>query len=205
MLKSRNSPLLFKVCSWYLTLIVNRNFSGYSFNAPEVDHDEAILLLANHFSWWDGIFLFYINKRVFKKRFHVLVSQNEHHKYSILKYIGAFASEKQGKDTMDTLIYAGQLLNDPTNLVLVFPQGKIYSSHVSSINFEKGIMKIFNSSNKKFQVFFSTTVIDYSRRRPFWRTQLQRWEGEEYVSLQLLKSEYNKHYHDTIRNQNIHL
>ncbi|RZK24977.1 MAG: glycerol acyltransferase [Flavobacterium sp.] len=205
MLRSRKSTFIFKLYSWYLSNIINKDFAGYTFNIPEVKNSEAILLLANHFSWWDGLLMFHINKRVFKKQFHVLVSEADYNKHSFLKYMGAFAPEGKAKSTLDTLLYAGQLLDDPANLVLIFPQGKIYSSHVSSVSFEKGIMQVFNASKKKFQVVFSVTLMDHSKRKPVLRTDLLRWDAEEYISLQLLKSEYNKHYQKTLRNQNTSL
>ncbi|MEJ7557640.1 MAG: 1-acyl-sn-glycerol-3-phosphate acyltransferase [Pedobacter sp.] len=185
-----------------MSLIISRGFGGYTFNSPEIKDDEAILLLANHFSWWDGLLMFHLNKRFFKKDFHVLISEEDYLKHSFLKYMGAFAAERKGKDTLDTLTHAGNLLDNPANLVLIFPQGKIYSSHISSVSFEKGIMQVINASKKKFQIVFSATLMDHSKRKPFLRTALKAWEGEEYVSLQLLKSEYNKHYHQVVLHQN---
>ena len=202
MLQSQKSTIIFKLYSWYLSNIINRDFAGYTFNIPVVRDDEAILLLANHFSWWDGLLMFHLNKKVFKKQFHVLITDEDYHKHSFLKYMGAFASDKRGKDTLETLIHAGKLLDDPANLVLIFPQGKIYSNSVSSVSFEKGIMQVFNASKKKFQIIFSATVMDHSKRKPQLKTALKIWEAEEYISLQLLKSEYNKHYQWTLRKQN---
>jgi len=101
-----------------------------------------------------------------------------------------------------TLAYAGQLLDDPQNLVLFFPQGKLYTSYVSNISFEKGVMQLINASKKKFQVVFSATLTDYfDKRKPMAKTYLCTWEAEEYISLQLLKREYNKHYNEAIHQQ----
>jgi len=200
MLQSRKSTIIFKLYSWYLSNIINRDFSGFKFNDPKINRDEAVLLLANHFSWWDGFLMFYINKKLFKKKFHVLVTDEDYYQHSFLKYMGAFAADKKGKDTLETLIHAGKLLDDPANLVLIFPQGRLYASHVPSVSFEKGIMQVFNASQKKFQIVFSATSVSHARRKPQLNTDLQVWNAEEYLSLQLLKSEYNKHYQAAMRN-----
>ncbi len=187
MYQPQKSPLLFKIFSWYIAYIIKKDFSSYSFNRIPVKSDEAILLLANHFSWWDGFLMFQLNRLSFNW---------------YLKYAGAFAAVNKGKDVVETLLYAGQLLNDAGNLVLVFPQGKRYTSYADSIVFEKGVMQIVNASKKKFQIVFSATLVDYfGKRKPQVRTYLRNWEAEEYISLQLLKSEYNKHYEQALTDQ----
>jgi hypothetical protein len=64
-------------------------------------------------------------------------------------------------------------------------------------------MQVINSSKKKFQIVFSVSLSDYyGRRKPTMSTYLRSWEAEEYMSLQLLKSEYNKHYDYAVKDQN---
>ena len=198
----RKNLLVFKFFSWYLDHIIKKDFSGYSFNQLPIKEDQAVLLLANHFSWWDGFLMFHLNKKVIRKEFHVLVTDEDYKRHWFLKYMGAFAAEKKGKDVLETLIHAGELLDDPNNLVLIFPQGKLFAAYVSTIGFEKGVMQVINASKKKFQVIFAATLVDYSKRKPGLQTYLQSWDAEEYVSLQLLKSEYNKHYDHCVKNQN---
>ncbi|TCD04641.1 glycerol acyltransferase [Pedobacter frigidisoli] len=198
----RKNTIIYSFFSWYIQFIIKKDFAAFNYNQIEVKSDSSILVLANHFSWWDGFFLFYINKKVFKKDFHVLVNAENYSKVSFLKFLGAFAAENKGKDVLETLNYAGQLLDNPQNLVLVFPQGKLYSNHLKNISFEKGVMQMINASQKKINVVFAATFIDYfSKRKPTAHTYLQNWETEEYISLQLLKSAYNKHYDQSVVKQ----
>lgn len=202
MYQPRKNNLIFSFFSWYIQFIIKKDFLAFKYGEVEIKQDAAILVLANHFSWWDGFFLFYINKKVFKKQFHVLVNAENYTKVGFLKYLGAFAAENKGKDVLETLNYAGKLLNNPENLVLVFPQGKLYSNHLKNISFEKGVMQMINASQKKINIIFAATFIDYfSKRKPSAYTYLQHWENEEYVSLQLLKSAYNKHYDQSVIKQ----
>lgn len=202
--QSRKSLFVRHFFSLYIAYLLKKDFSAYRFNQLETSSNEAILLLANHFSWWDGFLMFQLNKLVFKKRFNVLINYEEYSKHWYLKYLGAFAYENNKKDTIETLVLAGKLLDDPDNLLLVFPQGKSHPGHVTSLNFEKGILQIINSSKKKFQIVFSVSLADYyGGRKPAVNTYLSSWKAEEYISLQLLKSEYNKHFEQSIRNQNL--
>lgn len=202
MYQPRKNTLIFSFFLWYIQFIIKKDFAAYQYNKVEVKPDSSILILANHFSWWDGFFLFYINKMVFKKQFHVLVNAENYKNVSFLKYLGAFAPENRGKDVLETLAYAGELLNDPESLILMFPQGKLYSNHLKSISFEKGVMHLINASKKKVNVIFAATFIDYfAKRKPSAYTYLQSWQNEEYINLQVLKSAYNKHYDQSVVKQ----
>lgn len=202
MYHSRKNGFIFHCYSWYINYILKKDFSAFTYNQLIIKEDEAVLLLANRFSWWDGFMLFQLNKKVFKKEFHALVTTEDYQQLNYLKYFGCFAPESKGKDVLETLIYAGSLLDDPKNLVLIFPQGKIKSSYVDSIAFEKGVMQLVNASKKKFQTVFSVVLTDYfNNRKPKAKAYLTTWQAEEYISLQLLKSEYNKHYDAAVLKQ----
>ena len=198
----RKNDFISKCYAWYFGYIFKKDFSKLSYTKLAIKDDEAVLVLANRFSWWDGFMLFQLNKKVFKKQFNVLVTSSDYQQIKYLKYFGAFAPESKGKDVMSTLQYAGALLDDPKNLVLIFPQGKIRSSHSRSISFEKGVIQVINASKKKFQVVFSVILTDYlNKQKPEAEAYLTNWQAEEYISLQLLKSEFNKHYDNAILKQ----
>ncbi|MFC4198984.1 1-acyl-sn-glycerol-3-phosphate acyltransferase [Pedobacter jamesrossensis] len=203
MYQPRKNTIVYKFFSWYIQFIIKKDFAAFNFDKAEINQNSSVLILANHFSWWDGFFIFYINKKIFKKQFHVLVNAENYNKVIFLKYLGAFAAENRGKDVLETLNYAGKLLDNPDNLVLVFPQGKLYSNHLTSISFEKGVMQMINASQKKINIIFAATFVDFfERRKASVYTYLQNWENEEYISLQLLKSAYNKHYDTSVVKQN---
>ena len=64
-------------------------------------------------------------------------------------------------------------------------------------------MNIINSSDRKFQYLFVALLVDYFQfKNPTAKAYLQTWEGAEFTSLQLIKSEYNKHYSQAKRSQN---
>lgn len=202
MIKPRSNKIIHQFFSWYISRIIKSDFDRFEYNPIEIADDKAVLLLANHFSWWDGFLLFHINKIYIKKKFHVMILQDTAEKVKFLKYLGAFSIQKNAKSLMESLQYAGELLDHPENLVLIFPQGELYSSHSTSIQFEKGVSRIIAASKKQFQYVFATVLTDYfDRRKPSVKVYLERWEAQEYNTLQVIKNAYNKHYERSIKQQ----
>lgn len=202
MIKPKSNKLIHGFFSWYISRIIGKDFFAFNYNKPSFAEDKAILLLANHFSWWDGFLLFHLNKIYFKKHFHAMVLQDTAEKVKFLKYLGAFSIQRNAKSLIESLDYAGKLLDNPENLVLIFPQGELYSSHVSNVNFEKGLNKIISASKKQFQYLFAAILIDYfDQRKPSVNIFLENWEAQEYTSLQVIKSEFNRHYENSLKEQ----
>ncbi len=195
MLEPRRNKLIYSFFSWYISRIIRSDFKKLEFNEVSFQNDRAILLLANHFSWWDGFLMFQINKLYFRKKFHVMITEENYDSVWFLKYLGSFSVKKNSRSIIETLEYAGRLLDDADNLVLIFPQGKLYSNHTDEIQFQKGLMNMINISKRKFQYIFAAAFVDYfEHRQASVNCYLQDWEGAEFTSLQLVKSAYNKHY-----------
>lgn len=131
-----------------------------------------------------------------------MVLEDTAREISFLKYLGAFSIQKNAKSLIESLNYAGKLLDEPENLVLIFPQGQLHSLHSKTIAFEKGVSRIINASQKKFNYVFSVILTDYfDKRKPSVNIALQNWEAPEYTGLQVIKSAYNKHYEASLNHQ----
>ena len=181
----------------YTRWIVSRHFHEILFNTIEVDPDKSVLLIANHFSFWDSLILYIINQKLLKKQFHVMVREDTTLHLKYLKYGGAFSVRKRSRDVIESLDYAAELLNDPQNLVLIFPQGKLYSNFVNEINFEKGMMKIIEKSRGKFQLVFATTFIQYFKHKKQSVTVYLKNEAYAGKSFDEIKNAYQQHYDST--------
>jgi 1-acyl-sn-glycerol-3-phosphate acyltransferase len=202
MIEPKSNKLIHGFFSWYISHIIGSDFEKFEFNKVEFEDDKSILLLSNHFSWWEGFIIFHLNKIFFKKKFHVMVLEETLREVKFLPYMGSFSIQRNAKSLLASLDYAAKLLDDPKNLVLIFPQGELYSSHVNSIAFEKGVGKIISLSKKKFQYVFAAILTDYFNfRKPSIKIALENWEAQEYSSLQVIKSAYNKHYEKSLKEQ----
>jgi 1-acyl-sn-glycerol-3-phosphate acyltransferase len=194
-----------KLINWffhnYILRIVKGNFQQVRFDEAEVDKNKSVLLLANHFSWWDGFLMYYINHRVLKKRFHVMVIEETVQKVSFFKYVGAFSVSKNSRDMLASLNYAAELLNDPENMVLIFPQGKLYSNFTDEVNFEKGLSKIMAAATGKFQTVMAATFIENLQyKKPTASVYLKAIS--EVNNMEEAQKQYQQHYDSAKQQQN---
>jgi 1-acyl-sn-glycerol-3-phosphate acyltransferase len=181
----------------YILNIVKGNFKQIKYNDVGVDKDKSVLLLANHFSWWDGFLLYYINHKILKKKFHVMVIAETMQQVSFFKYMGAFSVNKNSREILASLDYAAKLLNDPQNLVLIFPQGKLYSNFIDKISFEKGLLKITQGVGGKYQTVLAATFIESLQyKKPSASVYLKTITGS-YNNIDDIRGAYQQHYNSS--------
>ncbi|MFI5161456.1 MAG: lysophospholipid acyltransferase family protein [Sphingobacteriales bacterium] len=165
MVRNKKNFIIRWVLHTYVMRTIKRHLHELIFNQVETDPSKSILLLANHFSYWDSLILYIVNRKLFKRKYHVMVREDTTVKLQYLKYGGAFSVNKKSRDMLQSLDYAAQLLQSPQNMVLIFPQGKLYSNFVNDVHFEKGITKIMAKAEGKFQLIFVATFIQYMRSK----------------------------------------
>ncbi|GAB2986649.1 hypothetical protein GCM10027049_27850 [Mucilaginibacter puniceus] len=111
------------------------------------------------------------------------------------KYLGAFSVIKNSRTVMQTLTYAAQLLNDPQSLVVIFPQGKLYSNFITKVNFEKGVIKIIKQADNKFQLVTGVTFIEnFEHQKPRVNIYLQNIPHTKFENITELNDIYQQHY-----------
>lgn len=185
----------------YIGYIIGRNFQAFQFNAIQVAPDKSILLLANHFGWWDGFLLYWLNYKLFKKKFHIMILEDTVRKVFFLKYMGAFSVVKNSRSMLESLNYAADLLNDPQNLVLIFPQARLYSNFVDDLHVERGLLKVMKQAAGKFQCIFAATFIEYFQfKKPTIYTYVQPHE-HAINTIEELKHGFQQHYHSAKQQQ----
>lgn len=195
MITAKKNKLVHWLFHRYINHLVASNFNEVKFNGLQIDSGKSVLLLANHFSWWDGFILYHLNDRLFKKRFHIMVLEETVRKVSFFKYMGAFSIAKNSKDLLASLDYAAGLLNDPDNLVLIFPQGRLYSNFTDEIRFEKGVLRIIKQVKEKTQLIFAATFIEnLQHKKPGVNVYLSRHAGNAFLKIDELQIAYLQHY-----------
>lgn len=201
MLYPKKNPVAKWIFKVYVKWLVGKQFHQFLFNTIKVDTNKSVLLIANHFSFWDGLILYCLNDKLFKKKFHVMILQDTAKNISALRYGGAFSANKGSKEIVKSLDYAVQLLNDPNNLVLMFPQGKLYSNFVDLIKFEKGIIRVIEKS-KKYQLVFVATFIQYLKhKKPTVTLYLKHQDSTSVSDINSLQSHYQEHFDNSRKQQ----
>jgi len=196
MIRPQKNSLIHWFFHHYLLWIVGRNFHEVKLKHSVVNTDKAVLLLANHFSWWDGFLMYYVNHKLLGKKFHVMILEETMRQVSFFKYMGAFSVHKSSRDMMASLNYAADLLNNPQNMVLVFPQGKLYSNFIDQVAFQKGLMKIIGGARQNFDLLFAATFVEnFKHKKPAATVYLKNITGNlAYKSIDELREAYQQHY-----------
>jgi 1-acyl-sn-glycerol-3-phosphate acyltransferase len=194
MIKSGNNFFIRQILHGYVTWIVSRHFHELKFDPVNADPNKSILLIANHFSFWDSLILYVVCRKILKRKFYVMAREDTTIKFQYVKYGGAFSINKQSKDMLQSLDYAAELLADPQNLVLIFPQGKLYSNFVSTIQFEKGIARVMEKATGEFQLLFAATFVQYMKHKKPTATVYLQIEPYQNKSFEDLKNAYQMHF-----------
>jgi len=196
MIYPKKNPFILFFLHHYVKWITGRQFKEMIFSPVSVDQNKSILLLANHFSFWDGLILYMVNLILLKKNFHVMMGNDTAQGIFFLKYGGAFTIEKNSRQMLESLNYAAELLTKPENLVLIYPQGKLYSNFVNDVHFEKGVQKIIDKAEGSFQLVFAASFIQYFKHKKPTATVYLKNESKSYTgkSITELKDAYQQHY-----------
>lgn len=165
MIKPKKNKFIIAFLNLYLRLILKKNFGEFILEElPKLDKNKSTLLIGNHFSWWDGIFINEINRLNFKKDIYVLMLEDQLKQNKILSKAGAFSIERKSRDMIESFNYCKDLLKKPNSLLLFYPQGEITSIHQEEVTFQKGLTKLLNDS---VQLVFYVCLPDYfSKSKP---------------------------------------
>jgi 1-acyl-sn-glycerol-3-phosphate acyltransferase len=194
MIRPKNNKPIHWFFHHYIRLIIKNNFKAFNFNTIKTDPDKSVLLLANHFGWWDGFLLYWLNYLLLKKKFHIMILEDTVRKVFFLKYMGAFSVVKNSRSMMESLEYAGNLLHDPQNLVLIFPQARLFSNFVDDVHFERGLLKVMKQAAGKFQYVFAATFIEYFQHKKPTINVYVEITRQEVNTIDELKNLYQQHY-----------
>ncbi len=102
----------------------------------------SVLILSNHFAWWDSLMIYRWNKEHIKKKFYCMVLKETLLKNPSLNQVGGYSIDPHHRSLIKSIDYTVELLKNTKNLVLLFPQGILESNHVNRIRFKKGIDRI---------------------------------------------------------------
>ena len=200
MIYPKHSKLYNLFFNFYFSQIIKSDFKSFLIeeeNAEEYS-DKPLLVIANHFSWWDGFLHYHLNNVHFKKKYHVMMLEVQLQKRMFLTKLGVFGVKKGTRDALQSLEFANQLLKQCENMLLIFPQGKIESQHKHEFNFEGGVEKLV-ANNLNIKVVFAVSLIDYfSERKPEARFYLKT------INLppeKTIKEEFNSFYNDCLQKQ----
>ncbi len=167
-------------------------------------HDEGkpMLVIGNHFSWWDGFIVNYVNTLFFHRHFYFMMLEEQLSTRMFLNKAGGFSVKRGSRSMIESLEYSKQLMNDNRTMLLMFPQGKIQTSYIRTLSFEKGVERIISGKEKHIQIIFHCALIDYfSGKKPLLNIYLQEYTCSTEVNHSAIEKAYNTFYESCIAKQ----
>ena len=174
----------------------------------EIKSGHSYILSCNHFSFGDGFLGFYLAYQVLikqgkMKRLYIMSLKKQMELNWWLRYLGSFSIEPGKYSVKESLDYAAEILNEPGNLLLFFPQGNLESVHIRTIEFQDGISEIVHQVKGNCQLLWCSNIGEYfeSIRPSIYFNMLDCGTAEDF-DFELMKQQVNLHHKNSLK-QNI--
>lgn len=160
------STFLFRLLAWPVGLFLKGRFRKLEIHGVEIKPGHSYLLMANHFSFLDGCWAYYLCRKLFyakdkMQHMHVMVLKKQMQRNKWLKYIGAFSVDPGKRSISESFEHAAELLSKPGNLLLFYPQGKLESNYIRTIQFEEGLYEIISRVKGSCQLVWCSSFTEY--------------------------------------------
>ena len=200
MIRAKYSNQFVNLFYRYLRLSFKQNFKDLHILGDwDANPNHSAMIFGNHISWWDGFWALHLVKKKLKKRMYVMMLEEQLKQFLFFKRIGAFSIKPNGREIIESLKYAGSLLNDNKNAVLIYPQGKINSLYTSNVKFERGYQQILKD-NEKVDVLFYAAFIEYMNvKKPSVYFYLKKCSWP--VHFDDMELEYQQFYMESLQKQ----
>lgn len=195
MIRARHTLIGRFVSELYAGPLLDRAFRPVRFIGDAADDGLPILMLSNHFSWWDGFIQYRLNRTCFRRRLHVMMLEEQLQKHPILNRCGCFSVRKHSRSVIETLDYCLELMRSPQNMLLIFPQGEIQSMHRNGLQFESGLDYLLKRIDCDYRILLNINLPDYgSGKKPYLNGYFCLLNGREYPRLETLEREADRFY-----------
>jgi 1-acyl-sn-glycerol-3-phosphate acyltransferase len=155
MIYPKHSAWAKKVFDPYVGHLLKRNFSHFYAvnNMPQPDVSCATLITPNHFSWWDGFFIYYLLNNRSRNKFHLMMLEEQLRRFWFFAKVGAYSIEPSNPVSVArSFAYTSALLKENGNTVVLYPQGKIEPYDKRPLEIQQGFRRLLaKSGNFKVQ------------------------------------------------------
>ncbi len=202
MINANYNPVSLWFYSSYFRVMQKIYFRKISIITNDVfPEGQSVLLLQNHFSLYDGYWSLYLCQKIFRRRFHAMMLEEQLAKRLFLTRCGVFSVRKNSRELIGSLNYAAGLLKNPQHVVTIYPSGEMISHHRQNFMFQRGFERIIGTSDNHSIVALAVVLLDhFSRTRPEIRIYLENYSGEQ--TAEAIEKAYNSFYQSCILKQN---
>lgn len=195
MITARHTFIGTTVLNLYSGIKMDRAFREITYIGEWVENGLPILLLANHFCWWDGFIQYRLNRIVFDRKLYIMMLEEQLLKNRILNQCGCFSIRKNSRSIIETLDYCKNIVKEQGNMLLIFPQGEIQSMHTERIKFESGLGYLLKQLENEVNIVFNVNLVDYfSEKKPTLNSYFKVLPSSQFPDVQTIENEYNSFY-----------
>jgi len=142
----------------YLGWLLKRHFHALHLlgKTPQTNADHPLLLLTNHSTWWDGFFVYLLNKKIFHRPAYLMMLEEQLARYRFFSRIGAFSvNPRSTSGVMKSLDYAATILRQqplPRPLLCIFPQGELLPWARRPLGYKRGVQALMRTFTERINV-----------------------------------------------------
>ena len=118
-LRAKHNFFIYPFFQYYTKMMIKKKFESISIEGEFKDSGKPLMLIGNHISWWDGFWAMYINLKLFKRKFHFMMQEDQLLRYKFFNYTGGFSINNKPRNIIESIDYSSNLLNDKNNLLLI--------------------------------------------------------------------------------------
>ena len=97
MIHAKHHPVIYPIFRGLTRFLLHRHFNNINIEGKIKNSNKAILLIANHISWWDGFWMMQLNLKQGHHKFHFMMLEEQLKKHWYFKYTGGFSIKKKNK------------------------------------------------------------------------------------------------------------
>lgn len=200
-IKARHHPVVYPFFKRYTTWKIRKHFYRVIIRGKYHHLPGSLLVLSNHFSWWDGFWIHYLNLKIFHRKIHFMMLEEQLRKYWFFRYTGGFSVRKGTRSVSESIDYSAEILRNSRNMLFMFPQGKHESLYTSNFLFEKGVEKILHQTIYPVHILLVANLVEYhSEPRPSVYMYFTEYAENDF-STGALQAAYNRFFDECLREQ----
>lgn len=152
----------------YLNRLLKKSFLDFRIinDLPLIDNSKSLIVTPNHFSWWDGFFIYWTNKKYLNRKLYVLMLEEQLKRYWFFKMVGCYSIDlNDSRKMIASLKYTMELIPNSNNMVTIYPQGEIQAYEQRPVKLRDGIDFLAKKSKVDFQILPIAFKIHYTNER----------------------------------------
>jgi 1-acyl-sn-glycerol-3-phosphate acyltransferase len=107
--------------------------------APPQDPEVPLLIVPNHNTWWDGFFVYTLNKELLHRRLYMMMLAEQLSRYRFFSRLGAYGINPGSRSSvLQSIDYTCDLLKQPDTAVCLFPQGDL-TPFGTALRYQRGL------------------------------------------------------------------